>query len=357
MNRYLIIFLISIGYFNILYAQNIQGIFSYGLGKNFRHSSSLKLHYVDGMTIAVNWCDMEPVENQFEFSLIDDELAWAIENKKIINLVLYAGNRSPQWIYNKGVEKIYWTRRLKEDQAKLKGTSHTQEYAPCFWDPVYLNYWKTFLTKLADKYSTHPAIGYINITGPTPKDYTTGTIIRYDEDWQTIEKAGYTLETHQHAWELMIDHYVKLFPRKPLVLAVGPLRPGGSDLRLTTHLIQYIIKKQHKLIRFLSVNLNDTWFQNSPGSIQLRNLLKQAKTQGYFFGYQMIYSVTRNDKFTNTPKLIDNFSATLQLALKDGASWIEIWHDDLILPGKKDINTTNEQYSKELKTTYRQLHH
>jgi hypothetical protein len=336
--------------------ESLTGLYGYGLAKNFMQSKTLMLKYIDGMTLAFNWQDLEPQERAYDFSLILQELEWAKLCKKRINIVLYAGNRSPHWIYTKGVDKLTWKRRLKEDQARVRKTDHTQEQAPVFWNTMYLSCWKQLVSALSVAIRDHTSLGYVVITGATPKDYTTGTIIRYDDDWDSVISAGYTYEKHLTAWKDLVDHYTKQFADQHLVLALGPLRPGTSDLSLSTDLVDYIIEHQYKQVHFLSVNLNDTWFQQSEGSRKLRDLLKYAKRHGHSFGYQLIYSVHRNNTFSTSPKLIHSLENTLALGIDDGASWIEVWHDDIILPNKKETGTINPAFASQLETARNQIH-
>ncbi len=353
--------IIAIGYFfgdmkESKKNDSIRGLYTYGLAKNFRESTSLKLDYIDGMTIAVNWQDLEPLQGTYDFSIVLAELEWAKKNRKKINVVLYAGSRSPQWIYTRGIPTLEWRRRLKEDQAQQEKAEHTVEKSPVFWNEQYLTWWKKLVSELSNQISKHPSLGYVVITGATPKDYTTGTIIRYDDDWASLINAGYTFEKHEAAWKDLIDHFSSQFSNNELVLALGPLRPGSSDLSLSRALVDYIIQKQHKKIHFISVNLNDTWFKTSSGSKDLRNLLKHAKENGHSFGYQLVYSVHRNNKFKSSEKLINSLENTLALGIDDGASWLEVWHDDVILPSKKVAGTPNNAFESILKSTWKTLH-
>jgi hypothetical protein len=312
-----------------------SGIFSYGLAKNFPQSPSVELDYIAGMSAAFTWKDLEPQEGKYDFSQIITALELGSRSGKKINIVLYAGNKSPEWLYQKGIPSISWKRRWKEDQAKMRNEEYSIEKAPVFWDSAYLAAWKKLVTALSEKISDYPALGYVLITGPTPKDYTTGTVIRYNEDWKEVLANGYTHELHLNSWLDMIEHYCRVFPKQTLVVALGPLRPGISELTLSTAIVDFVIIKKLANVAFLCVVLNDTWFADSHGAIELRNLFKRAANNGHSFGYQMNYSVYRMDKFQSSEnKTILDLSKTLDIAVADGASWIEIWHDDVILPKK-----------------------
>lgn len=333
-----------------------QGVYSFGLAKNFTHSMSLTLPYIAGMSATFNWRDLEPEEGQYTFDALDDELLWAEQQHRKLNIILYAGNKSPEWIYDHGVDSIQWQRRWKEDQAEQNGETHHQETAPVFWDSTYLSYWKRFVTTLAQHLPDHPpALGYVLITGATPKDFTTGTVIRYDDDWEQILEAGYTFDKHYAAWTGMIDHYHQLFPKQPLVLALGPLRPGGANYTLSKALMEYIINRHYHAVSFMGVTLNDTWFLTSRVGRSLRALMAIAKSQGYTFGHQLVYSVHRNARFDSSDRLIQDMGTTLNIALNDGASWIEIWHDDIILPKYKLEGTPNETYQEAIMQAAAQL--
>jgi hypothetical protein len=337
-------------------APRVNGIFAFGMGKNFPQSASLKLPYVSGMSSIFTWESLEPEEGKYDFSEIDKQLQWAGKNKKTLNFCLYAGNKSPGWLSGKGIPYIQWSRRWREDQARLKQATQENEEAPAFWDDAYLGYWKKLVDKLAERYGTNPVLGYVSITGPTPKDLSTGTVIRYDEDWQKVKEAGYTPEKHQAAWKAMIDHYVTVFPSKSLVVALGPLRPGSTDLGLSETVMNYVIGKKYDNVQFLCVILNDTWFVTSGISQRLRNLFKEGARQGHGFGYQLVYSAQKMQGFQKGEnKQINDFGKTLEIAIDDGASWIEIWHDDIIHPKFKQEGKPNDQYTAAIQQAYQQL--
>ncbi len=338
-------------------ADPVKGIFSFGKGENFPNTASLQFDYITGMSSIFSWESMEPQEGQYDFTELEKEIDWALKNKKILNICLYAGNKSPSWLRSKKIPMIQWRSDLREDQAKIANTSQNIETAPAFWDATYLNYWKDFISVLANKYNNNPVIGYITITGPTPKDLSTGTVIKHDDDWQKMIEVGYTYEKHIAAWKNVVDHFTKEFPNKSLVIALGPLRPGGSStLKLSEDVVNYAINKKYSNVHFLCVILNDTWFKTSPISLRLRNLFKKALQNGHSFGYQLIYSAQRMDGFQNQKnKVMLDYNETLNIALVDGASWIEIWHDDIIDPKFKSEGKPNSKYAKAIKNAALEL--
>ncbi len=335
----------------------IKGIFSFGKGENFPNTASLKLDYIAGMSSIFSWESMEPQEGHYDFTELESEIAWATKNKKKLNICLYAGNKSPSWLSSKNIPMIHWRSDLREDQAKKANATYNIETAPAFWDTSYLSYWRNFIDAFASKYKNNETIGYITITGPTPKDLSTGTVIKHDDDWQKIIEAGYTYEKHVSAWKNIVDHFFRAFPNKPLVIALGPLRPGGSSsLKLSEAVVDYVIDKKYSNVHFLCVILNDTWFKTSFVSTQLRNLFKRTRTNGQTFGYQLIYSAQRMDGFkTQKNKVLIDYNETLNIAIEDGASWIEIWHDDIIDPKYRSEGNPNSKYEVQIKSASTKL--
>jgi len=320
--------------------QATRGIYSFGLAKNFQNSGSLQLPYIAGMSAMFPWMDLEPSEGKYEFGLIHEFLDLAEKQGKKFNIILVAGNKSPEWIYQKGIPTIRWKRRYKEDQAAYNNQKIDEEKAPVFWNTLYLSCWQSLVSALAKEIRDHPALGYVNITGPTPKDYTTGTVIRFDDDWENVLEAGYTKEIHKKAWQDMVDFYVKSFPDQELIVAVGPLRPAVPDYDITKAVISHVKQHAYKQISFIAVILNDTYFVTSYGARNLRDILKAAAKDGYQFGYQVNYSVQRMSRFQNkSKKIINSMDKTLEVALSDGASWVEIWHADIIKGKGTQVNT------------------
>ena len=330
------------------------GIMSFGWGKNFLDTKSLDLPYISGMTAYFGWRDIEQENGVYDFTKIDQLIALAKRKNKIINIGFYPGSHAPEWLYQKGVKSFSWGRNLKEDQARLRGQVQRQT-SPLPWDSVFLDYWKRFISKVAEKYNNEQTVGYISLTGPVIRDLSTNIPLRNNEDWRRFVSSGYEPDKLLKAWLEIIDHYENVLADKHLVLAIAPIRPRSSDVRMSEEIVNHIIKNKYSNISFLSVFLNDTWFLSGGGAKNIRDLLQEAKVNGSTFGYQMAQSAFRNSRWVNKPRIVTSLRDSLAVGITDGASWIEVWHDDIIDPKYKKQGIPNRQYVSDLEWANQEL--
>jgi len=330
------------------------GIMSFGWGENFLDTKSLDLPYVSGMTAYFGWRDIEQENGVYDFTKIDQLIALAKRKNKIINIGFYPGSHAPEWLYQKGVKSFSWGRNLKEDQARLRGQVQRQT-SPLPWDSVFLDYWKRFISKVAEKYNNEQTVGYISLTGPVIRDLSTNIPLRNNENWRRFISSGYEPDKLLKAWLEIIDHYENVLADKHLVLAIAPIRPRSSDVRMSEEIVNHIIKNKYSNISFLSVFLNDTWFLSGGGAKNIRDLLQEAKVNGSTFGYQMAQSAFRNSRWVNKPRIVTSLRDSLAVGITDGASWIEVWHDDIIDPKYKKQGIPNHQYVSDLEWANQEL--
>ncbi|HHT9109544.1 MAG TPA: beta-galactosidase [Candidatus Brocadiaceae bacterium] len=339
-----------------------QGIMTFGWGNNFIDSESetflgtgaLNLNYISGVTVFFGWRDLEPEENKFDFSSLDKLIALAKAKNKTINIIFFPGANAPKWLFKKGIETFTWERKLKEDVAVTKG-DYKQLTSPLPWDSTFLEYWKRFISKVAEKYNGEKTIGYITITGPVIHEAGTGILLKEDADWERFVNTGYTYNKLLNAWKDIVEYYEKVMPDKRLVLITGFNRQGKPDISRSKDIVEYIMKKKYKNISFLCVFLNDTWFLTSKGSKNMRSLLKEAKSNGFTFGYQMAQSAHRNSTWVKSSPMVKSLKKCLETGDEDGASWIEVWNDDIIDPNLRSKGIPNSTYIGDLKGAHQIL--
>ncbi len=331
------------------------GIMSFGWTKNFPRSASLNFPYVDGMSAYMGWSDIEKQDGVYDFSLIDDLVTVAREKGKTINLMFSPGAHAPEWLYKKGARSFSWKRQLMEDQALLRG-DFSSDTAPLPWDPIFLEHWKRFIGKVADKYRNDATIGYISLTGPAIRSITTAILLKKKEDWDRFYASGYSYDKVLSAWKEVIDHYEKVLPDKRLMLAIAPSKPGSQDVTLSRTLVDYIRSKRYHNISFFCVFLNDTWFLRSKAAKDIRSLLKEAKADGFTFGYQMAQSAHRNATWKKSTPIVKSLRESLAGGIGDGASWIEVWHADIVDPQAPKTGAPNAKYVEDLKWAHDALH-
>ena len=331
-----------------------RGIMSFGWAENFPNTKSIDLPYISGMTAYTGWANVEKEEGVCDFRAIDHLISLAKAKGKIINLMFSPGRHAPEWLYRKGAKSFSWESPFPEDQWSIQGKSEIMT-APLSWDPVFLEYWKRFITKIAEKYGSEPTIGYISLTGPVIRGGTTTIPVKDEADWKRFVDSGYSEEKMMYAWKSIIDHYHNVLPNKRLVIGLAPDRIGKMGMGRPNALMRYVMEKKYTNISFIVVCLNDTWFERGNMGRSLRNLLKEAKANGYSFGYQMAQSANRNAKWKNKAPMVKSLKESLSIGIRDGASWLEVWHDDIIDPNGKDEGRPNANYVADLKWTHETL--
>ena len=62
--------------------------------------------YVNGILVRVVWKDIEPIDDTYNWSLIDDQITAAVSYGKKISLAIGGGPNTPQWLYGLGANSI-----------------------------------------------------------------------------------------------------------------------------------------------------------------------------------------------------------------------------------------------------------
>jgi hypothetical protein len=331
-----------------------RGVMSFGWAENFVDTKSMDMPYISGMTAYTGWSSVEKEEGVYDFRALDQLIGMAKAKGKIINIMFSPGMHAPEWLYRKGAKAYSWDSDFPEDQWYAQGKSKIIK-APVSWDPVFLDYWKRFITKIAEKYGSEPAVGYISLTGPVIRGLTATIPVKHEADWRRFLESGYSEDKMMKAWIDVIDHHYKVLPNKRLVLGLAPDRIGRVDIERSKAMVRYIMEKKYNNIAFIVVCLNDTWYKRGNLGRGLRDLLRLAKANGYSFGYQMAQSANRNAKWRRKAPIVNNLKDSFAIAIEDGASWIEVWHDDIIDPAGRAEGRPNARYVADLRWAHDNL--
>src|SRR5258705_8710980 len=83
---------------------------------------------VEGVFLKYHWDQIQPGENNFDWSDFDSNFDKAIEHHKKIEICVVAGAFCPEWIYSKGVSKLHFIEATRNFYGKC------EEYdVPVFW--------------------------------------------------------------------------------------------------------------------------------------------------------------------------------------------------------------------------------
>ena len=103
------------------------------------------------------WSDLEPIEGQYNFALIDNAFAVAAQHIPAMNVGLRfmaleepeSGSRIPEWLIKKGI-KGSWT-------------ADGKTFVPDLDDPVFIEYAQKLLNAFGKRYDGNPELAYLDI--------------------------------------------------------------------------------------------------------------------------------------------------------------------------------------------------
>ena len=151
------------------------------------YSSLLNNPAISGLALQVHWDTVNPsappAANAYLWNYADDAFAqaaaWNAANPsgvpKTIQLIVTPGFQSPQWVLNQltSCDGLFQTPAVTPPNTCGKVTftgyqeSGDSTELPLPWNPVYKSAWQTFLTALAARYGSNPALVSIAVAGPT----------------------------------------------------------------------------------------------------------------------------------------------------------------------------------------------
>ena len=158
------------------------------------------------------WSDIEPVEGQFNFALVDDAFRFAANHQPAMNVGLRfmvldgpeSGSKIPTWLINKGVKGVW--------------TPDHKTFAPDLDDPIFLEYSTRLLKAFGKRYDRNVNLAYVDI----------GMVGSWGEWHNSNFPDMKPLEERYKPAQL--EKYVKMhfdaFPKTPKVMLIG----GGKNL-------------------------------------------------------------------------------------------------------------------------------
>jgi hypothetical protein len=205
----------------------------YGKGKPPFPESVFTDPSVSGVDLLMQWDNLEPAANTFDWSVLDCVFAQADRHHKFVALALVPGFRSPPWVLQMPGVQTQSFKFSYDDKAPARPL-------PLPWNEVYLQSWFTFLGAVAARYGTNPEFRLIQVAGPTSVSTEMSLPDRRSGDTGLPASAngsdiaewialGYTPDKYVNAWRESFDNYHQLFPNQYLGLALYPGLPIGNN--------------------------------------------------------------------------------------------------------------------------------
>ena len=262
------------------------------------------LDHVDGTLLRVGWDALEPTPGDYDWSLLDAELARAEQFDTDVALAIVLGNSAPAWLEQAGAETITVT---FFDQT-------FERYVP--WDSVLLSNWTEMIARAGARYDGHPRIKIVHITHETGNGFEMqlrGTLA----DWQTV---GYTHERYTDSYKAVIDAFAAAFPSHPLDVDVHPVLDSDA---VAQDVAEYGLATIGQRFGILAA----WWTQNNAQNVYpaMNTILLDAP----FSAIQVARSET-----VHGPEIFGEggLSGALQLAIDSGIGYAEVWNADLLNP-------------------------
>ncbi|MGD8618745.1 MAG: hypothetical protein PVH54_06100, partial [Gammaproteobacteria bacterium] len=169
------------------------GIWGIGGGEGY---SNANRPWYKGTVLSVNWRDIEPADNSFDFSPLDQKIQQAVANGLYVMPMVYHGHLSPQWIYNAGVTPVL--------------TQNGATY-PYYLDPDFMYHVSRMINMVAEHMQSLPKAQRDRIIGlqapqgtiGDPMPYLTDPVDpQYDiasTDWQAYEKEIFAVYANAYS--------------------------------------------------------------------------------------------------------------------------------------------------------------
>jgi hypothetical protein len=180
---------------------------------------------MSGVSLLIDWNQIEPQHDQFDFSIIDRALAyWGAKGKKVILGVGTVGfpfrnaagsldSATPDWVLHE--ISTFQQDSMVLPWSPVPAKNHTLATMPSYWDPKFVDETRRLVEKLAARYDGNPALAYVRIgTGMLGEDNAT-------LDGLKATMPGWSKLNWVHYCQQMADIYAGAFHRSQLEFDEG----------------------------------------------------------------------------------------------------------------------------------------
>jgi hypothetical protein len=312
-----------------LKAKDIRGVYSFAWASHILKQGmppSVDLDYVDGMTLCMQWRELNPEPNVYRWELIDPVLEQAAKAGKRLNLGIFAGMQSPRWVMDQLENPMRYQRKIHDGE--VANNAPTVATFPLPWDQTYMRHWLDLNRKLAARYMNHPAVGYLQIHGIAGSAMEMS--IRLDpSEYDNLRQAGYSVARYTECWKKLVDDFAVIWPDKPLMLTLGTVPADhGDELVADTALAveQYAYEKLGDRLLVKVAFLNGKWWNNNRGHAKpLIDLLKELGASSRCVGGEMFWKLN----VTGQAAVAGDMDRALQNAADAHMQLVEVYQDDI----------------------------
>ena len=285
---------------------------------------------IAGVAPRVNWKDLEPSADQFNWQITDQVFAQATASHKFVVLILVPGFDTPAWAMQ-GVASATFVRQYGQG-AGVAGD------LPMPWDQTYLSRWFAFLQAVANRYGTSPAFRMIAAAGPTSVSVEMSLPNSDSEIAQWIS-LGYTPDRYVGAWKSVFGSYARIFPRQYTSLALYPGLPvansGRRDPSPRTATPQGIVTAGLQYQdRFA---LQTSGLTGTSNGTDLYDLVS-SNSGKIVTGFQLTTSATNSPGQMGDPASpVHALALSLQRGLAAHVDYLEVYEADVVNPSMQGV--------------------
>jgi|GEM_PF-1150552 len=260
--------------------------------------------FVKGILVRIGWKDIEPTDNVYNWTLLDNQITAAQSYGKKISLAIGCGPNSPSWLYSLGTQSLSFT-------VPFSATIAVQ------WNSTFLNKWTEFIGALGNKYKNDTTIRLVYITNSTSNGFEMQLPFNPTPSYTSL---GYTDTKVINSWKQVIDSFKVAFPNHYLTNDFHPVNSSNIPADSIYAYAKAKIGSRYGANAWWWTQNNTTYYSSQ------NNIILNSAAYNNFTGIQMAYSgVTDSAQYG-----AGGMPAALQLAISDGVCYWEIWNQDIV---------------------------
>ena len=249
----------------------------------------------DGDSWVLDWRYLEPTVGQYIWQLVDAAIADSMATGRPVFLRVLAGINSPAWVGS-----------VAQTQAIPASTYSPAGVMPVPWDPGFLKAWEQFIAAFGARYDGNPHIALIETagTGVYGESYLPGGASLWTA-------AGYTEAGYMSAIEQIVQSYLAAFPHTAVAVDASIGVVGAQSIMAP-------------LVSWVEANYPTRVYLQQNGLSGGTTPGQQAVQRAQLFGLQMVGPSTQSRT--------GSLCAAFDVALEDGAAYLEVYYSDVIDP-------------------------
>ncbi len=207
---------------------------------------------VSGISCLIPWKAIEPSEDNYNWSVIDNLIDYCKKHNKFLMLRIStseldnqpsAGTEkkilsdTPAWVFDDGAKSFTYT-----------GVDQQAHRLPIFWDEIYIAKWSNFVKQLGARCDKNPTIHSIGITGGGILAGNSILLLpaaskeqQLSYQHQLVEKYGMNSRQLVLHCKYVADLFLKAFPTARLNFAIDPPTPDTSGEEILDDVCNYLV--------------------------------------------------------------------------------------------------------------------